>query len=32
LLIGTGYVIVNELALDPGRLWSEAAFPPTLPT
>jgi hypothetical protein len=31
LLIGAGYMIVNELALDPGRLWREAAFPPTLP-
>jgi hypothetical protein len=32
LLIGTGYMIVNELALNPGGLWSEIAFPPTLPT
>jgi len=32
LLIGAGYMIVNELALNPGGLWSEAAFPPTLPT
>jgi hypothetical protein len=31
LLIGAGYS-VNELALNPCRLWSEAAFPPTLPT
>jgi hypothetical protein len=32
LLIGAGYMIVNELALNPGGLWSEAAFPPPLPT
>jgi len=29
LLIGAGYMIVNELALNPGGLWSEAAFLPT---
>jgi hypothetical protein len=29
LLIGAGYMIVNELALDSGQLWSEAAFPPS---
>ena len=28
---GAGYMIVNELA-HPGGLWSEAAFPPRLPT
>ncbi|MFL6043860.1 MAG: hypothetical protein ACJ72M_01935 [Propionibacteriaceae bacterium] len=32
LLIGAGYMIVNELGLNPCRLWSEAAFPPRLPT
>ena len=31
-LIGAGYMIVNELGLNPCRLWSEAAFPPRLPT
>jgi hypothetical protein len=30
LLIGAGYVIVNELA-SLWRVWSEAAYPPTLP-
>jgi hypothetical protein len=32
LLIGAGYMIVNELGLNPCRLWNEAAFPPRLPT
>jgi hypothetical protein len=32
LLIGAGYMIVSERALNPGGLWSETAFPPTLPT
>jgi hypothetical protein len=32
LLIGSGYMIVNELGLNPCRLRSEAAFPPRLPT
>jgi hypothetical protein len=32
LLIGAGYMIVNELALDPGGLGSEAAFLPTSPS
>ena len=32
LLIGAGYMVVNELALNSGGLWSEAVFPPTLPT
>jgi hypothetical protein len=32
LLIGAGYTIVNELGLNPCRLWNEAAFPPRLPT
>ena len=31
-LIGAGYMIVNELALNPGGLWTEAAFPPALRT
>jgi hypothetical protein len=29
LLIGADYMIVNELALNPGGLWTEAAFLPT---
>jgi hypothetical protein len=29
LLIGAGYMIVNELALNPGGLGREAAFSPT---
>jgi hypothetical protein len=29
LLIGGGYMIVNELALSPGGLGREAAFSPT---
>jgi hypothetical protein len=32
LLIGADYMIVNELALDPGGLGSEAAFLPTSPS
>jgi hypothetical protein len=28
-LIGADYMIVNELALNPGGLWTEAAFLPT---
>jgi hypothetical protein len=31
-LIGAGYMIVNEPALNPGGLWSEAAFPLALRT
>jgi hypothetical protein len=29
LLIGADYMIVNELALKPGGLWTEAPFLPT---
>jgi hypothetical protein len=29
LLIGADYMIVNELPLNPGGLWTEAAFLPT---
>jgi hypothetical protein len=29
LLIGAGYMVVNELALSPGGLGRKAAFPPT---
>ena len=29
LAIGAGYMIVSELGLNPGGLWTEAAFLPT---